>query len=49
MQATYRNQVAHLIRLASQRIDQAEPVRKQVIRLLSRIEKAISPQSKKIR
>ena len=49
VQVTYRNQVAHLIRVASHRIDQAEPVRKQVIRLLSRIEKAISPQSKKIR
>ena len=49
VQATYRNQVANLIRVASQRIDQAEPARKQVIRLLSRIEKAISPQTKKIR
>jgi hypothetical protein len=49
VQVTYRNQVAHLIRVASHRIDQAEPVRKQVIRLLSRIEKAISPQTKKIR
>ncbi len=47
--ATYRNQVAHLIRVASHRIDQAEPARKQVIRLLSRLEKAISPQTKKIR
>jgi len=32
VQVTYRNQVAHLIRVASHRIDQAEPVRKQVIR-----------------
>ena len=49
VQATYRNQVANLIRVASQRIDQAEPARKQVIRLLSRLEKAISPRAKKIR
>ena len=49
VQASYRQQVAHLIRVASHRIDQAEPARKQVIRLLSRIEKAISPQTKKIR
>jgi len=49
VQATYRNQVAHLIRVTSRRIDQAEPVRKQVIRLLSRLEKAVSPQTKKIR
>ena len=49
VQATYRNQVAHLIRVTSRRIDEAEPVRKQVIRLLSRLEKAISPQTKKIR
>jgi hypothetical protein len=46
VQATYRNQVAHLIRVASDRIDQAEPARKQVIRLLSRLEKAISPETK---
>ena len=49
VQATYRNQVAHLIRVTSQRIDQAEPVRKQVIRLLSRLEKAVSAQTKRIR
>ena len=49
VQASYRKQVAHLIRVTSHRIDQAEPVRKQVIRLLSRLEKAISPQTKKIR
>jgi hypothetical protein len=48
VQATYRNQFAHLIRVASRRIDQAGPARKQVIRLLSRLEKAISPQTKKI-
>jgi hypothetical protein len=49
VQASYRQQVAHLIRVASHRIDQAEPARKQVIRLLTRLEKAISPQTKKIR
>ena len=49
VQASYRRQVAHLVRLASHRLDQAEPARKQVIRLLSRLEKAISPQTKKIR
>jgi hypothetical protein len=49
VQASYRKQVAHLIRVASHRIDQAEPARKQVIRLLSRLEKVISPQTKKIR
>jgi hypothetical protein len=49
VQSSYRNQVAHLIRVTSHRIDEAEPVRKQVIRLLSRLEKAISPQTKKIR
>ena len=42
VQATYRNQVAHLIRVASQS-------RKQVIRVLSRLEKLIRPQTKKIR
>ena len=49
VQASYRKQVAQLIRMTSHRIDQAEPVRKQVIRLLSRLEKAIRPQTKRIR
>jgi hypothetical protein len=31
VQATYPNQVAHLIRVASRRMDQAGPARKQVI------------------
>ncbi|HBZ69991.1 MAG TPA: hypothetical protein DEP35_09755 [Deltaproteobacteria bacterium] len=42
VQATYRNQVAYLIRVASQS-------RKQVIRVLSRLEKLISRQTKKMR
>ena len=41
-QATYRNQVAYLIRVASQS-------RKQVIRVLSRLEKLVSRQTKKVR
>ena len=47
VQASYRKQLAHLIRVTSHRIDQAEPLRKQVIRLLSRLEKAITPQTRK--
>ena len=41
-QTAYRNQVAHLIRVASQS-------RKQVIRVLSRLEKLVSRQTKKVR
>ena len=42
VQATYRNQVAYLVRVAS-------PSRKQVIRVLSRLEKLVSRQTKKVR
>ena len=63
VQASYRKQIAHLIRVASHRLGQleaqgegqwrrlAEPARKEVIRLLSQLEKAISPptrQAKKV-
>jgi len=58
VQASYRKQIAHLIRVASHRLGQleargegqwrrlAEPARKEAIRLLSQLEKAISPQAK---
>jgi archaellum component FlaC len=58
VQASYRKQIAHLIRVASHRLGQleaegegqwrrlAEPARKEAIRLLSQLEKAISPQTK---
>jgi archaellum component FlaC len=58
VQASYRKQIAHLIRVASHRLGQleargegqwrrlAEPARKEAVRLLSQLEKAISPQTK---
>jgi hypothetical protein len=58
VQASYRKQIAHLIRVASHRLGQleaqgegqwrrlAEPARKEAIRLLSQLEKAISPQTR---